>query len=693
MICLLLVGNLAWGQSIGTWESISGFNGNVEALLVDAEGNLYAAGWFTTAGGVSANLIAKWDGSSWSSLGSGIWGDGVPFVKDLAFDGSGNLYVGGNFESAGGISAYNMAKWNGSTWMALGNGLTGGSVMAVAVDASNNVYAGGAFTNSGSSTIYNIAKWNGSSWSTPGGGLGDYVRKLEFDLAGNLYACGDFRISSYYNVGILTPGYSWKALGGTYGNGTGFNNYIWGLSIAPNGNIYASGFFTQIGGYSRPRIAVWNGTKWLSAGTGFSNGAAYCFAFPDATNMYAGGGFTTAGGITVNNIAKYDGSFYWTALGTGFDDTVWDLVIDNAGHLYAGGQFTTIDGKSSPYLARYVLDRSSVDFTNGNTFIPTLVKGENNQVIGRFRVSSNKTLGYFTKAVIKLNGTRSGLSQFKLWESIDDVFNFSSDFLLGNIVETDPGDGNSITFQGFKSTLETSDKYYFITCTIASDATGDVQCVLVNNNSLMFYGGELNTILSNETLSQTEVPLSISLVNFNAISQFGTVLLTWQTASETDNSHFLIYQNGEVIVTIDGAGTTSEPHSYEYIDDLVIPGNTYTYILADVDYANKETKYTDEAVTVTIPENDIPREFSLEDNYPNPFNPQTTINYQLPTDSDVELSIYNMSGRMIATLVNEHKLAGYHEIGWNASSFPSGIYFYRLQSGGFIETKKMVLMK
>jgi hypothetical protein len=52
-----------------------------------------------------------------------------------------------------------------------------------------------------------------------------------------------------------------------------------------------------------------------------------------------------------------------------------------------------------------------------------------------------------------------------------------------------------------------------------------------------------------------------------------------------------------------------------------------------------------------------------------------------------------MSGRMIATLVNEHKLAGYHEIGWNASSFPSGIYFYRLQSGGFIETKKMVLMK
>jgi Secretion system C-terminal sorting domain/Putative binding domain, N-terminal len=90
---------------------------------------------------------------------------------------------------------------------------------------------------------------------------------------------------------------------------------------------------------------------------------------------------------------------------------------------------------------------------------------------------------------------------------------------------------------------------------------------------------------------------------------------------------------------------------------------------------------------------DIPSEHNLDQNYPNPFNPTTAINYQLPTDSDVELSIFDMNGKKVATLVNEAKLAGYYTANWYAFNVSSGIYFYRLQAGDFIDTKKMVFMK
>jgi hypothetical protein len=90
---------------------------------------------------------------------------------------------------------------------------------------------------------------------------------------------------------------------------------------------------------------------------------------------------------------------------------------------------------------------------------------------------------------------------------------------------------------------------------------------------------------------------------------------------------------------------------------------------------------------------DIPNEFNLNQNFPNPLNPTTTIGYQLPRDSEVELTIYDITGRKIETLVSENKYAGYHTVNWNASPYPSGIYLYRLKAGNFVETKKMVLIK
>jgi hypothetical protein len=89
----------------------------------------------------------------------------------------------------------------------------------------------------------------------------------------------------------------------------------------------------------------------------------------------------------------------------------------------------------------------------------------------------------------------------------------------------------------------------------------------------------------------------------------------------------------------------------------------------------------------------IPKEYSLEQNYPNPFNPSTTIKFAVPRESNVNLSIYNVLGELVSTLVDDQKKSGYYEYEFNASSLASGVYLYRIKAGDFVETKKMILMK
>jgi hypothetical protein len=145
---------------------------------------VYAAGNFTTAGGTNASNIAQWDGSHWSPLGSGVNNS----VSVLAVSGN-TLYAGGQFTMAGGTNASYIAKWDGSHWSPLGSGVNS-TVYALAVSG-GTLYVGGQFTTAGGNPATNIAQWNGTNWSALGSGMNNWVGALAVS-GGALYAGGAF---------------------------------------------------------------------------------------------------------------------------------------------------------------------------------------------------------------------------------------------------------------------------------------------------------------------------------------------------------------------------------------------------------------------------------------------------------------------------------------------------------------------
>jgi hypothetical protein len=280
----------------------SGMNSGVCALAV-YNGQLIAGGYFTTAGGVSANCIAAWDGSSWSPLGTGMNGH----VFALA-EYNGRLIAGGYFTTAGGVSANYIAVWDGSSWSPLGSGMGGvGGAIPPGVHAlteyNGHLIAGGDFTTAGGASANYIAAWDGSSWSPLGTGMSSSVYALAV-YNGQLTAGGYFTRAADVRANRIAvwDGSWWCPLG------SGMNWEVQALAEY-NGQLIAGGYFTTAGGASANQIAAWDGGSWSPLGTGMGGG------IPDFLNvaalaeynrqLIAGGYFITAGGVSVNGIAGW----------------------------------------------------------------------------------------------------------------------------------------------------------------------------------------------------------------------------------------------------------------------------------------------------------------------------------------------------------------------------------------------------
>ncbi|MBL0927657.1 MAG: hypothetical protein IBJ11_08395 [Phycisphaerales bacterium] len=307
----------------------------IYALRTQPGGGVIIGGDFGNWAGQNANRVARWNGSAWSTYGSGV--DAA--VRALAVRTNGELMVGGDFSAAGGTAANRAARWNVSAWSSIASGLgLSNAVTAFATMPNGDIVAAGPFTaangvainvsTDGTAWPGGVARWNGASWS-PLPPLAP-INALAVASNGDLIAGGSF------GGGVARlSGSTWSAL-----VGGGVDGPVNAIVRMPSGDIIVGGsFFNATGVPAASRIARWNGSSWAPLGTGF-NGSVSALAVLPNGDLVAAGFFTTAGGNPASRIARWNGSA-WSPMGSGLNSagaTVRALVVRPSGDLLAGGQ-------------------------------------------------------------------------------------------------------------------------------------------------------------------------------------------------------------------------------------------------------------------------------------------------------------------------------------------------------------------
>lgn len=537
-----------------------------------------------------------------------------------------------------------------------GGGTDGGTVFAIAVSG-NDIYVGGCFTTIGGDTVNHIAKWNtiSQTWSPLGTGMDDAVYAIAVD-GSNIYAGGYFSEAG----GVISysiakwDGSNWSRLADSLT--FGMNGPVYTLAIN-NGYLYAGGNFSYADTVHAENIARWNGTKWDSLGTPSSNGVnsdVYTIDFDQNGNLYAGGTFELIGTDTVNYIAKWNGT-NWTKLGSlnyGVGGLPGDVESINflkiAGDdIYVGGMFSTAGNDSALNIAKWNISTQTwAPMGSGLPISPAAISIINSNKI----YVGADALGSSNSPLFKWDGSN--------WIEITGVFN-----------------------------------------------TDDFVGALALLGSTMYIGGYFFSYGNIAYFIDDTTPLPIELSKFTASKIGNSVILNWRTETELNNYGFQVEREKEnniweAIGFIKGNGNSNSPKEYSFTDNPSITENhnLIKYRLKQIDF---DGSYLFSNPIEIIFE--IPVQFSLQQNFPNPFNPSTVINYNIPVAGNVNLKIYDVLGNEVAILVNEFKQPGSYAAPFSKNDFQlsSGIYFYRinvsnpqLSSGKvFTQTKKMILMK
>lgn len=276
----------------------------VNSVLELANGDVVVGGFFNQAGGVPAASIARWNGKTWQPLGAGLGAAALCLAK-LA---NGDIIAGGSFATAGGASASRIARWDGSAWHPLGSGIDPGNfyqVQSLSVMPNGDIIAGGNFPTAGGVSATGVARWDGTSWSPLGTGLeragGNAAAFAQVLLPnGDLVVGGNFTGAGGVPASNIAryDGAAWHAMG------DGFNGSVQELALHPSGDVIAVGSFTMSGTTALSRVARWTGSAWTALGTGVDNSAGAVLVTPDG-DVLVGGGFRSAGGAPSSYFARY----------------------------------------------------------------------------------------------------------------------------------------------------------------------------------------------------------------------------------------------------------------------------------------------------------------------------------------------------------------------------------------------------
>jgi hypothetical protein len=348
-----------------SWQSLgSGILGAGILALTVYNGELLAGGDFVEAGGVTVNRISQWDGSEWHAFGNGIGlmpGSNQPPVQCLTVN-KNELIAGGRFTTAGGVDVNYIARWDGKDWKPLGSGVNPSGQFSIIYGLTvynDELIAGGIFTRVGGVDANCVARWDGSVWHPLGSGITSRFPSVKTLKVYNseLIAGGDFNFAGDIEANKIAVwnGLGWHSLGSGLRVGDGQKSqsgYAVRALTVYNGELIAGGDFNNAGGVDVNGIARWDGSAWQPLGSGVSGTRFFVQALiPFEGKLIAAGSFSKAGGIDVNNIASWDGNS-WQPLGSGLNGWVYSLTIYN-GQLIAGGYFAKAGGVSVNGIARW----------------------------------------------------------------------------------------------------------------------------------------------------------------------------------------------------------------------------------------------------------------------------------------------------------------------------------------------------
>lgn len=229
---------------------------------------------------------------------------------------------------------------------------------------------------------------------------------------------------------------------------------------------------------------------------------------------------------------------------------------------------------------------------------------------------------------------------------------------------------------------------------VNSTLSGVTQVRILHSVTGGFIGDAVVAQIGLDNVTAASQPVPVELSSFSGSILGKKVKLDWITSTETSNSRFDVQRkydavDWQTIGNVKGNGTTTQSKYYSFADDLSnLTSSRIYYRLKQIDLDGSFRLSNEISV-----DNNLVSSFELEQNYPNPFNPSTTIRFNIPITEKVKIEVFNTVGNKVATLLNGLKEAGKHEVQFEAENLASGVYFYKISAGSFIQTKKMLLIR
>lgn len=455
------------------------------------------------------------------------------------------------------------------------------------------------------------------------------------------------------------------------------NGPVYEVAIAPNGDVYIGGNFTQVNGLAANRIARWNGTAWSALGAGIGNGSVRAIAF-SGNNVYAGGSFTEAGSVIAHSIAQWNGS-QWSYLGKrdneqGLDSTINEIIfVGNtmyvAGSFIYGGNNDMLNriARWSPTEKVFIGLEGTTTRGLDDTVYAMVAQGNTIYVGGRFPNAGGATAARVAKYDIDKGE----------WSK------------LGSGVGQTGSSGAYVTTMAIKDSI------------------------LYVGGSFSFAGGKSARRLAKWSIPQQDWFGVVSNVKSNGIDSIPTSMALdangdlyvggyFSNAGVFPARHIVKWHNPDSTWSSLGTGINGTPFAMAAQGKYLYVGGSFTQ--AGVKNSQNFARWIDSAIaapddtvppdtnTVSAPER-IEYASATLAAVPNPTNGSTNISFTVPASGLCTVDIRNVHGETVATLVSDRLEAGAYNIRWNAAGMPDGVYFCNLRSGDLARTTKLVLVR